>query len=70
MSGDILREILERLAKIEAILKEDGVLSKVKDHERRLRTLEKFMWTILGIWGLWQGILTWLLIQALRSIGG
>lgn len=70
MSDGLWVEILERLTRIETLLREDGVLRRLEDHERRLRKAERFMWSLLGILGLWEGLLTWLVVEALKRIGG
>ena len=47
---DLLLEILERVARVEAKL-DDGLTETVKGHEKRLRALERFTWAILGVLG-------------------
>ena len=56
MSHDEIIEILERLTRIEARI-ENGLYEDVGDHERRIRTLERFMWTAFGILAALQVIL-------------
>ena len=56
MSKEDITEILERLARIEARL-ENGLCEDMKDHERRLRWLEKGFWMGLGALALIQTIL-------------
>lgn len=71
-SADIA-EIKERLARIETLLRGNGgtgITSRLEDHERRLRKVERFMWATLALLGLWEGLLTWLVVEALKRLGG
>jgi len=56
MAPNELTEILERLARIEAKL-ENGLCEDIRDHERRIRALERFMWTAFGTLAILQIIL-------------
>ena len=56
-NGELLREVYDKVNEIHrdmSVLKEqvagdNGVITIVKDHERRIRENEKFIWKILGV---------------------
>ena len=68
-------EVLERLSRLEALLRGNGgpgVMGKLEDHERRLRGLEVNNSKVLVFLGIWQtlitGALAFLLVEALKKI--
>lgn len=56
-NGELLREIYDKVSEMHGDMKvlkeqvagENGVIKITKDHERRIRDNEKFIWKILGV---------------------
>jgi len=72
MNKDFEREVLERLRRIEDGLfgvdgGDKGLIGRVADHERRLRAVEKLMWSIMGLLGIWEAILTAMVVKLLTG---
>lgn len=70
MSKEPWVDILERLVRIETLLKDDGILAKLNDHEKRMRKLERFMWALLAVLGIWEAVLTAAITAVVRSLIG
>lgn len=56
-NGELLREVYDKVNEIhrdmsvlrEQVAGENGVIKIAKDHERRIRDTEKFVWKVLGV---------------------